>query len=194
MARYTGAVCRLCRREDMKLFLKGERCYTDKCGYERRSYPPGQHGQSRRRKRQRLRRAAAREAEGQAHLRHRGASVPRLLLQGAAYAGRHRLYADPVARAPPRQRRLPHGLRERSRRGAPARPPWPLHGQRQEGQHPELPRPSARRDPGSRGARRRSRASTRRSQRSIAAACRSGSSSTRRTSARPSCSCRPART
>ena len=50
MARYTGAVCRLCRREDMKLFLKGERCYTDKCGYERRSYPPGQHGQSRRTK------------------------------------------------------------------------------------------------------------------------------------------------
>src|SRR4026207_2263972 len=51
MARYIGAVCRLCRREDMKLFLKGERCYTDKCGYERRSYPPGQHGQNRRRKR-----------------------------------------------------------------------------------------------------------------------------------------------
>src|ERR1043166_5710738 len=51
MARYTGAVCRLSRREDMKLFLKGERCYTDKCGYERRSYPPGQHGQARRRKR-----------------------------------------------------------------------------------------------------------------------------------------------
>ncbi len=51
MARYIGPVCRLCRREDMKLFLKGERCYTDKCGYERRSYPPGQHGQNRRRKR-----------------------------------------------------------------------------------------------------------------------------------------------
>lgn len=51
MARYTGPVCRLCRREDMKLFLKGERCYTEKCGYERRSYPPGQHGQARRRKR-----------------------------------------------------------------------------------------------------------------------------------------------
>ncbi len=51
MARYTGPVCRLCRREDMKLFLKGERCYTDKCGYERRSYPPGQHGQVRRRRR-----------------------------------------------------------------------------------------------------------------------------------------------
>src|SRR5712672_2802422 len=50
MARYTGAVCRLCRRADMKLFLKGERCYTDKCGYERRSYPPGQHGQQLREK------------------------------------------------------------------------------------------------------------------------------------------------
>jgi small subunit ribosomal protein S4 len=50
MARYIGPVCKLCRREDMKLFLKGERCYTDKCGYERRSYPPGQHGQTRRRR------------------------------------------------------------------------------------------------------------------------------------------------
>ncbi|RMD81833.1 MAG: 30S ribosomal protein S4 [Candidatus Dadabacteria bacterium] len=50
MARYTGAVCRLCRREAMKLYLKGERCYTDKCAIERRNYPPGQHGQGRRRK------------------------------------------------------------------------------------------------------------------------------------------------
>jgi len=44
VARYTGPRCRLCRREGMKLFLKGERCYTDKCAFERRSYPPGQHG------------------------------------------------------------------------------------------------------------------------------------------------------
>jgi small subunit ribosomal protein S4 len=51
MARYTGPVCRLCRREEMKLFLKGERCYTEKCGIDRRAYPPGQHGQARRRKR-----------------------------------------------------------------------------------------------------------------------------------------------
>ena len=50
MAKYSGPVCRLCRREDMKLFLKGDRCYTDKCGYERRAYAPGQHGQARRRK------------------------------------------------------------------------------------------------------------------------------------------------
>jgi len=47
MARYTGSVCRICRRERMKLFLKGDRCYTDKCGFERHSYPPGQHGQGR---------------------------------------------------------------------------------------------------------------------------------------------------
>ncbi len=47
MARYIRSVCRLCRRENLKLFLKGERCYTDKCAIERRNYPPGQHGQSR---------------------------------------------------------------------------------------------------------------------------------------------------
>ncbi len=47
MARYTESVCRLCRRENLKLFLKGERCYTDKCAIERRNYPPGQHGQKR---------------------------------------------------------------------------------------------------------------------------------------------------
>ena len=47
MARYKDAVCKLCRREGMKLFLKGDRCYTDKCAIERRAYPPGQHGQAR---------------------------------------------------------------------------------------------------------------------------------------------------
>jgi len=50
MARYTGPVCRLCRREGMKLFLKGERCYTEKCAIEKRNVPPGQHGRSRRAK------------------------------------------------------------------------------------------------------------------------------------------------
>ena len=48
MARYIGPVCRLCRREGTKLFLKGERCYTDKCAIERRAYPPGIHGQGHR--------------------------------------------------------------------------------------------------------------------------------------------------
>ncbi|WP_028845683.1 30S ribosomal protein S4 [Thermodesulfovibrio thiophilus] len=44
MARYRGSLCRLCRRENMKMFLKGTRCYTEKCTFERRKYPPGQHG------------------------------------------------------------------------------------------------------------------------------------------------------
>jgi small subunit ribosomal protein S4 len=47
MARYIGPVCKLCRREGMKLFLKGDRCYSDKCAFDRRPYPPGQHGQAR---------------------------------------------------------------------------------------------------------------------------------------------------
>ena len=47
MARYTGASCKLCRREGQKLFLKGDRCYSGKCGVERRTYAPGQHGQGR---------------------------------------------------------------------------------------------------------------------------------------------------
>ena len=50
MARYIGPVCRLCRREGMKLFLKGERCYTEKCAIEKRNLPPGQHGKLRKAK------------------------------------------------------------------------------------------------------------------------------------------------
>ena len=51
MARYTGPVCKLCRREGQKLFLKGQKCYTDKCPIERRAYPPGQHGPAHARRR-----------------------------------------------------------------------------------------------------------------------------------------------
>jgi len=51
MSRYTGPVCRLCRREGQKLFLKGTKCFTEKCPVERRGYPPGQHGQSSARRR-----------------------------------------------------------------------------------------------------------------------------------------------
>jgi small subunit ribosomal protein S4 len=50
LARYRGSKCRLCRRENLKLFLKGDRCYSDKCAFDRRGYPPGQHGQRRGRK------------------------------------------------------------------------------------------------------------------------------------------------
>lgn len=48
MARYVGSQCKLCRAENLKLFLKGDRCYSDKCAIDRRPYPPGQHGKSRR--------------------------------------------------------------------------------------------------------------------------------------------------
>ena len=51
MARYTGPVCKLCRREGQKLFLKGQKCYTEKCPIERRAYPPGQHGPNQQRRR-----------------------------------------------------------------------------------------------------------------------------------------------
>ena len=47
MARYVGPVCRICRREGLKLFLKGERCFSEKCAFDRRPYAPGQHGQAR---------------------------------------------------------------------------------------------------------------------------------------------------
>jgi small subunit ribosomal protein S4 len=47
VARYTASSCRICRRENLKMYLKGDRCYTDKCAIERRPYPPGQHGQGR---------------------------------------------------------------------------------------------------------------------------------------------------
>jgi small subunit ribosomal protein S4 len=50
MARYTGAVCRLCRRDGMKLFLKGSKCFSEKCPVEKRNFPPGQHGQSKKQK------------------------------------------------------------------------------------------------------------------------------------------------
>ena len=68
MARYTGASCRQCRREGMKLFLKGERCYTDKCAIVTRNYAPGQHGQGRK-KVSRVRRRERKNIErGQAHI------------------------------------------------------------------------------------------------------------------------------
>ena len=90
VARYTGPVCRLCRREGMKLFLKGDRCFKEKCAIERRGYPPGQHGQRRARRKSGLRHPAAREAEGQAHLRRAREAVPQLLQGGRAAQGHHR--------------------------------------------------------------------------------------------------------
>ena len=75
MARYTGADCRRCRREKMKLFLKGSKCDGPKCPFESRPFPPGQHGRGRT-EGDRVPAAAAREAEGPPHLRRAGEAVP----------------------------------------------------------------------------------------------------------------------
>ena len=83
MARDTSPQCKQCRREGQKLFLKGERCLTDKCGVERRSYPPGR-ARSRTAQTERVPRAAAREAEGAPLLRRAREAVPRLLREGLA--------------------------------------------------------------------------------------------------------------
>ena len=136
MARYIGPVCRLCRREAMKLFLKGERCYTEKCAIEKRNFPPGQHGKTRKaklagyglqlREKQKVKRIYG-VLEDQfrryfeAAERTRGITGETLLqllerrLDNVVY----RLGPGDVAAA-----------------GAPARAPRALPGERQEGRHP----------------------------------------------------------
>ena len=110
MARYTGPVCRLCRREGAKLFLKGTRCYTKKCSFERRPTPPGQHGVRRRkmgeygiqlREKQKVRRVY-----GVLERQFRNYFDDAERMPGVT--GENLLR---VARDSPRQRRLPAGLR-----------------------------------------------------------------------------------
>ncbi len=132
MARYTGPVCRLCRREGMKLFLKGARCYTKKCAFERRPTPPGQHGVRRRkmsefgvqlREKQKVRRIySVLERQFRSYFD-----------DGRARPGVTGENLLAPARDAPRQRRLPDGLRVQPRPGPPARQPRPLHGQRPQG-------------------------------------------------------------
>ena len=119
MARYTGPTCKLARREGADLSLKSPaRAIDSKCKLEQK---PGQHGPRRPQGQAvRLRHPAAREAEGQAHLRPAGAPVPRLLHEGCAPQGQHRRDAAADARDAPGQRRLPHGLRGHPSAGAPA--------------------------------------------------------------------------
>ena len=82
MARYSGPVCRLCRREGMKLFLKGERCHTEKCAIEKRNFAPGQHGKDKKAQARRLRPAASRKAEGPPLLSDSRRAVPEPLRKG----------------------------------------------------------------------------------------------------------------
>ncbi len=145
MARDTGPQCKQCRREGQKLFLKGERCLTEKCGVERRSYPPGEHGRGR-----------VRASEYRNQLREKQKArrfygvlekpVPRLLRQGLAPGRRHRRQPAAPARATPRQRPRPPRLRRLAAPGAPAGQPRPLAGQRPPRRHPQLSGPSRRRD------------------------------------------------
>ena len=146
MARYTGPVCRLCRREKMKLFLKGPKCDSMKCPIERRPYPPGEHGRDRHA-------PAAPSTSAQLREKQKARRIYGLLekqfvnlyKEANAPAGHHRREPPAHARAAARQRRLPCRLGREPQPGPPVRAPRPRLGQRQAGHHPQLPRPQGRR-------------------------------------------------
>ena len=153
MARDTSPQCKQCRREGQKLFLKGERCLTDKCGVERRAYPPGDHGRGRQK-----------QSEYRVQLREKQ--------KARRYYGvlekQFRAYYEKATRQPGitgenllamlecrlRQRARPPRLRRLPAPGPPADPPRSLDGQRPARRHPQLPGARGRRDRGQ-GARRR---------------------------------------
>ena len=136
MARYIGPVCRLCRREGMKLFLKGERCYTDKCAIEKRNVPPGQHGRARKakmvgygvqlREKQKVKRTYG-VLENQFRRYFEAADRQKGITGELLLQMLERRLDNVVYRL---------GFATSRRAGAPARAPRPLHGQRQEGGHP----------------------------------------------------------
>ena len=136
MARYIGPVCRQCRREGMKLFLKGERCHSEKCAIEKRNFVPGQHGKDRKAKivgygLQLREKQKARRIYGVLET-----PVPQHFRKGRAAEGHHRREPAGSAGAPAGQRHLSHGLRHQPRAGAPDRPPRPHRGQRPQVQYP----------------------------------------------------------
>ena len=138
MARDRGPKCKQCRREGMKLFLKGERCLTEKCAIERRSYPPGEHGRGRIKQSEYL----LQLREKQKARRYYGLLEKqfRNYYEKASRAlRRHGRGAACAPRDAPRQRRLPPRLRRLARPGAAARPPRPFPGERPPREHPELP-------------------------------------------------------
>ena len=140
MGRYTGPSCRQCRREGTKLFLKGTKCFTEKCPVERRPYAPGQHGQAPRAaaRRRSTRSSCARSRRSSASTACQRAAVPQHVR-----AGRRRCRASRATTFSRRSRagwttwstawasREPQG-------GAPAHPAPPRRGERQDGRHPEL--------------------------------------------------------
>jgi small subunit ribosomal protein S4 len=150
MARYTGSVCRLCRREGAKLYLKGSRCYTKKCAFERRPTPPGQHGVRRRkvgdyglqlREKQKVRRVY-----GVAR-----APVPRLLRRRGPALRRHRREPPPLpgARLDNVVYRLGFASSRAQARQLVGHGHFAVNGRPDE--HPLLPGEAGRPDRGSRG-------------------------------------------
>ena len=139
MARYTGADCKRCRREKMKLFLKGSKCESPKCPIEIRPYPPGEHGRGRTKDSEYL--LQMREKQKCARIygvlekQFRG-----YYDEANRKSGQDRREPAAHPRDPSRQRRLPRRLREDPRHGPPAGPARPLHGQRPQGRHPVVPR------------------------------------------------------
>ena len=135
MARYIGPVCRQCRREGMKLFLKGERCHSEKCAIEKRNFVPGQHGKDRKAKivgygLQLREKQKVRRIYGVLERQFRNTFEKAALQKGIT--GENLMSG---AGAPPRQRDLPHGLRHQPRPGPPDRAPRPHPRQRPQVQH-----------------------------------------------------------
>ena len=136
MARYIGPVCRLCRREGMKLFLKGERCYTEKCAIEKRNFAPGQHGKTRKsklagygvqlREKQKVKRIYG-VLEDQFRRYFEQAERTRGITGETLLQLLERRLDNVVYRL---------GLRHVAAAGAAARAPRPLHGERPQGRHP----------------------------------------------------------
>ena len=135
MARDTSPQCKQCRREGQKLFLKGERCLTDKCGVERRSYPPGEHGRGR----QKQSEYRVQLREKQKARRYYGVQEKQFRIYYAKASRQAGITGENLlshARVPARQRARAPGLRRLAPPGPPARPPRPLDGQRPPGGHP----------------------------------------------------------
>ena len=136
MARYIGPVCRLCRREAMKLFLKGERCYTEKCAIEKRNFPPGQHGKTRKAK---LAGYGLQLREKQKVKRIYGVLEDQFRRYFEAAERTRGITGETLLQL--LERRLDNvvyrlGPVDVAAAGAAARAPRPLPGQRQEGRHP----------------------------------------------------------
>ena len=138
--RYTGPSCRLCRREGTKLFLKGTKCFTEKCPVERRPYAPGQHGQSTARRRKSSE-YSKQLREKQKIKRIYGVSERQFrntFERVSTQPGDHRPQPARGAREPPRQHGVPHGVRGEPQGGASAHPAPAHRGQRPARRRAEL--------------------------------------------------------